>query len=59
MGSQPAETETAWFISIIVLMYVHMCTLADPGGTTGMHPSPQQDPILSFLHMFLLKSICV
>ena len=31
--------------------------LADPGGTAGMHPPPppQQDPILSFSHMFLPK----
>ena len=33
-------------------------TLADPGGAAGA-PPPQRDPILSFLHMFSLKSACV
>ena len=28
------------------------------GGHHGMHP-PQQDQFLSFLHTFLLKSVCV
>ena len=41
-----------------------MCTkpltysLVDPGGALPVH-APQQDPFLSYLHMFLLKSVCV
>ena len=34
--------------------------LADPGRAPLAHtPPPQQDPFLSFSHMFLLKSVCV
>ena len=34
------------------------CPLVDPRGTADM-PSPQQNPILSFLHTFPPKSTCV
>ena len=30
-------------------------TLADPGGTAGVHPPPQQDQFLSFSHTFCQK----
>ena len=45
-------------VNNIFTCFCQYSSLADPGGAAGARP-PQQDPFLSFSHMFLPKSVCV
>ena len=51
-ADRPQEAATMTVGPYHVVSY----SLADPGGTTGTPPPPQQDPILSFSHTFSPKS---
>ena len=53
-----------FFIPLILNFCCKLLFLHYIGGSRGRyrrapHPTPQQDPFLSFSHTFLLKSVCV